>query len=313
MRIYMMLALLLATSLSVAVEDKSTDSSQAKTDSKTTEVPVSSSPEAATSEAKTSSSEEAATSEAKAPSSEEAPSEAKVPSSEEAPKSDSPKVPSAITENLKKIIKDINDVTITPASIADLYEVATGQDMFYITADGRYIMMGNIIDLSTRQNITQKRQEELRQARNPIRKKAIDAVSEKDMVIFAPEKETKYTVNVFTDVSCGYCAKFHQEVPELNKAGVKVRYLAFPRAGVGSDTYKKMVSIWCAKDRQTAMTDAKARRKIEEATCNNPIESQYQLGQKIGITGTPALFLSNGELVPGYLPAKKLISILEKK
>ncbi len=288
MRIYMMLALLLATTLSVAVEEKSTDSSKATTDSKTTEVQVPSSPEAATSEAQAS-------------------------SSEEAPKSDSPKVPSAITENLKKIIKDINDVTITPASIADLYEVATGQDMFYITADGRYIMMGNIIDLSTRQNITQKRQEELRQARNPIRKKAIDAVSEKDMVIFAPEKETKYTVNVFTDVSCGYCAKFHQEVPELNKAGVKVRYLAFPRAGVGSDTYKKMVSIWCAKDRQTAMTDAKARRKIEEATCNNPIESQYQLGQKIGVTGTPALVLSNGELVPGYLPAKRLISILEQK
>ncbi|MCK5521663.1 MAG: DsbC family protein [Thiomargarita sp.] len=288
MRIYMMLALLLATSLSVAVEDKSTDSSQAKTDSKTTEVQVPSSPEAAT-------------------------SEAQVPSSEEAPKSDSPKVPSAITESLKKIIKDINDVSITPAPIADLYEVATGEDMFYITADGRYIMMGNIIDLSTRQNLTQQRQEALRQARNPIRQKAIDAVSEKDMVIFAPEKETKYTVNVFTDVSCGYCVKFHKEVPELNKAGVKVRYFAFPRAGVGSESYKKMVSIWCAKDRQTAMTDAKARRKVEEATCNNPIESQYKLGQKLGINGTPALILSNGELVPGYLPAKRLISILEKK
>jgi len=287
MRIYMMLALLLATTLSVAVEEKSTDSSQAKTDSKTTEAPVSSSPEAT--------------------------SEAQLPSSEEAPKSDSPKVPSAITESLKKIIKDINDVSITSAPIADLYEVATGEDMFYITADGRYIMMGNIIDLSTRQNLTQQRQEALRQARNPIRKKAIDAVSEKDMVIFAPEKETKYTVNVFTDVSCGYCAKFHQEVPELNKAGVKVRYLAFPRAGIRSDTYKKMVSVWCAKDRQTAMTDAKARRKVEEATCNNPIESQYKLGQKLGVNGTPALILSNGELVPGYLPAKRLISLLKEK
>ncbi len=287
MRIYMMLALLLATTLSVAVEEKSTDSSQAKTDSKTTEAPVSSSPEAT--------------------------SEAQLPSSEEAPKSDSPKVPSAITESLKKIIKDINDVSITSAPIADLYEVATGEDMFYITADGRYIMMGNIIDFSTRQNLTQQRQEALRQARNPIRKKAIDAVSEKDMVIFAPEKETKYTVNVFTDVSCGYCAKFHQEVPELNKAGVKVRYLAFPRAGIRSDTYKKMVSVWCAKDRQTAMTDAKARRKVEEATCNNPIESQYKLGQKLGVNGTPALILSNGELVPGYLPAKRLISLLKEK
>jgi thiol:disulfide interchange protein DsbC len=299
MRIYMMLALLLATTLSVAVEEKSTDSSKATTDSKTTEAPVSSSPEAATSEAKVPSSEEAATSEAKAP------------SSEEAPKSDSPKVPSAITERLKKL--KIKDASITPASIADLYEVAAGQDMFYITADGRYIMMGNIIDLSTRQNLTQKRQEELRQARNPIRKKAIDAVNEKDMVIFAPEKETKYTVNVFTDVSCGYCAKFHQEVPELNKAGVKVRYLAFPRAGVGSETYKKMVSVWCAKDRQAAMTDAKARRKVEKATCNNPIDSQYQLGQKLGVNGTPALILSNGELVPGYLPAKRLISLLKEK
>ena len=82
---------------------------------------------------------------------------------------------------------------------------------------------------------------------------------------------------------------------------------------MGPESYKKMVSIWCAKDRQTAMTDAKARRKVEEATCNNPIESQYKLGQKLGVNGTPALILSNGELVPGYLPAKRLISILEKK
>jgi len=221
-------------------------------------------------------------------------------------------IPSVVIESLKGVIKDFDANNISDSPIPGLYEVAVGEDMFYITKDGIYMVMGSIFNLKTRENLTNDRRSQIRQARNPERQKAIDAVSEKDMVVFAPETEIKYTVNVFTDVDCGYCAKFHNEVPSLNEAGVKVRYLAFPRAGIGSGTYKEMVSVWCAEDQQQAMTDAKARRKVKPAKCNNPIASQYELGQKIGVNGTPALVLSNGELVPGYLPAKKLIALLEQ-
>lgn len=225
-------------------------------------------------------------------------------------------IPSAVTQSAKQVLGENVRVSTTP--INGLYEAAGGGDILYISQDGRYVVAGSIYDLTPGpntgpKNLTQERRAQLREEQNPMRQKAMNSVKDRDTVVFAPEKETLYTVNVFTDVDCGYCVKLHQEVPELNKGGVKVRYLAFPRAGVGSETYKTMQSVWCAKDQQQAMTDAKARRKIEEVTCKNPIEDQYKLGQQIGVTGTPAMILSDGQLLPGYLPADKLIKLLKSK
>lgn len=220
-------------------------------------------------------------------------------------------IPSAVTQSAKQVLGENVRVSTTP--INGLYEAAGGGDILYISKNGRYLLAGSLYDLMTRQNLTQERRAELREEQNPMRQKAMNSVKDRDTVVFAPEKETLYTVNVFTDVDCGYCVKLHQEVPKLNEGGVKVRYLAFPRAGVGSETYKTMVSVWCAKDQQQAMTDAKARRAIESATCKNPIKDQYELGQQIGVTGTPAMVLSDGELLPGYLPADQLIQLLKSK
>jgi thiol:disulfide interchange protein DsbC len=215
-------------------------------------------------------------------------------------------IPEAVTKTAKYVqeLLKVDNVEVTAAPVAGLYEAVIGTEVIYISADGRHFVAGNIFEAVSRRNLTDEKRDQLRIA-------ALNAVDEGDMVVFAPEK-SQYTINVFTDVDCGYCAKFHNEVPELNKAGVKVRYFAFPRAGVGSNTYNKMVSVWCAEDKQQAMTDAKARRKIKEAKCENPIAQQYELGQNIGITGTPALVLSNGELLPGYVPAKRLISFLQQ-
>jgi thiol:disulfide interchange protein DsbC len=218
-------------------------------------------------------------------------------------------IPEAISNTLKQILregKDKNELSVAPSQISGLYEVAVGSEVFYISADGQYILMGEVIDANTRRNLTSEK-------RSEFRIKVLNSLDESEMVVFAPEKEVKHTINVFTDVDCPYCAKFHNEVPELNKAGIKVRYFAFPRAGTGSDTYKTMVSVWCAKDKKKAMTDAKAGRQIEAVTCNNPVDKQYELGQRLGVTGTPALIFSNGELVPGYLPASRLIPYLEAK
>jgi thiol:disulfide interchange protein DsbC len=133
-----------------------------------------------------------------------------------------------------------------------------------------------------------------------------------EMIIFSPKApvKKKATITVYTDVDCGYCQKLHQEVPELNAHGVEVRYLAYPRAGIGSPTYKKLVSAWCAINKQEAITQLKNRQSIPELTCNNPVEKQYNLGRRMGINGTPAILLEDGRLIPGYKPAPDLVKFL---
>lgn len=216
-------------------------------------------------------------------------------------------VPSAVTQTANRLqqLMGSDKVSVNPSPIANLYETLIGNEAFYISADGAYFIRGDLYESKTPLNLTDAK-------RNQLRIKALNTIPEKDMVVFAP-KNTKYTINVFTDVDCRYCAKFHNEVAKLNQAGVKVRYLAFPRAGIGSATYQKMVSVWCAKDKNQAMTNAKAGREIEPATCKNPVAKQLQLGQSIGVTGTPALVLSDGKLVPGYVPAERLIDYLRQQ
>jgi thiol:disulfide interchange protein DsbC len=131
------------------------------------------------------------------------------------------------------------------------------------------------------------------------------------MVIFAPEKY-QHTVTIFTDIDCGYCRKLHAEVSKYNDLGIRVRYLMFPRAGQGSLAYRKAVSVLCASDRNTAMTRAKAGEEIEMKECDNPVDREMALGQEVGVTGTPAIFLESGDLIPGYVPADRMAAILEK-
>ncbi len=199
------------------------------------------------------------------------------------------------------------DAKISPAPIPGLYEAIISGYIFYVSEDGKFIIRdGDILDLSQdAKNITEER-------RNGIRLDALKSLNEKDSVNFKPEGESKYVVYAFTDVDCPYCSKLHNEVPAMNKAGIEIRYLAFPRAGMGSKTYKTMQSVWCAKDPQAAMTQAKNREPVKEAVCDNPIEAQYKLGMQIGVTGTPAMILPNGKLLPGYAPADRLLQYLQQ-
>ena len=142
------------------------------------------------------------------------------------------------------------------------------------------------------------------QSRTKQRKQRLASLNESDMVVFSPRPElTKATITVFTDIDCGYCRKLHQEVPELNRLGVAVRYLAYPRAGVGSGSYDKAVAVWCADDPQKAMTNSKAGKDIEMKTCANPVQEHYAMGGAFGVTGTPAVVYEDGTLQAGYLPA----------
>ncbi len=194
--------------------------------------------------------------------------------------------------------------SVTPSPVPGLYEVMVGSKIYYVTADGKYLFNGSLIDVDKRLDLTSTKQAVLKA-------KLIEEIGEENMLIFAPEKY-QHTVTVFTDIDCGYCRKLHAEVNKYNDLGIRVRYLMFPRAGLGSPAYRKAVSVFCASDRNSALTRAKAGQEIDMKDCDNPVAAEYALGQELGVTGTPAIFLENGELIPGYVPAERMAAILEK-
>ena len=157
----------------------------------------------------------------------------------------------------------------------------------------------------TRTEITENRLSELKVA-------ALAAVGEDQMIIYGPE-DAKDTVTVFTDIDCGFCRKLHSEMAKYNDEGIRIRYLFYPRAGIGSESYNKAVSVWCAEDRKAAMDKAKAGGEVERKTCENPVEAHYELGQTMRLSGTPALILEDGEMVPGFVPPDKLRKALDQR
>ena len=211
----------------------------------------------------------------------------------------------AVKKALTKALPDVSISEIKPSPIAGVYEVVADLQVIYVTADGKFLLMGDLIDLGTRVNLSASK-------RTGLTKHAIDAIGEGNMVVMG-QANAKRTITVFTDVDCPYCAKLHLEVPQLVKEGVKVRYLLYPRAGVGSDTYNRSVAAWCSKEPAKAIGTLKAGGKIEMKTCANPVKQHYELGQTLRISGTPTIILDNGKIVPGYAPAANLLSMLGMK
>jgi len=210
-----------------------------------------------------------------------------------------------ITKRLEKLAPQEKPSTIKPTAINGLYEVVFGSDIFYTSGDGRYVIQGAIVDLDTNENLTET-------TRTDIRKGLMNKLDESQMIVFSPEKP-RHTLTVFTDIDCGYCRKLHSEMEELNSYGIKVRYMMFPRSGPNTPSFQKAVNVWCSKDQQISMTKAKAGESLPQANCDNPIASQFNLGQQLGVTGTPALLLGDGSLVPGYQPAKDLAAMLDER
>ena len=149
-------------------------------------------------------------------------------------------------------------------------------------------------------------------AKAGIRKELLTGVDSSRQITFSPE-EPEYELMVFTDIDCGYCRKLHAQMEEYNEQGIAISYLAFPRAGIGSRSYEKAVSVWCAENPQEAMTQAKQGVDPDPMQCDNPIAEQYQLGQQLGVTGTPALLTADGSLIPGYVPPEQLRQRLDAR
>lgn len=201
-----------------------------------------------------------------------------------------------------KALPEVKVESVVASPVSGLYEVMVGGQIIYVTGDGRYFIDGRIVDLKTREDLTEPRL-------SAVRKAAVDAVPENEMVIFAPEKYA-HTVTVFTDIDCPYCAKLHSQISQYEAEGIRVRYLFFPRAGARSKSYDEAVSVWCAEDRNQALTDAKAGKKIPAKTCDNPVDEHMALGRKVGVNGTPAIMLETGDMVPGYVEPKRLAQMI---
>ena len=219
----------------------------------------------------------------------------------------------AIKESLARVLPGEEVASVHETPVPGIYEVLVGTELFYVSADGRYMMQGRLIDLEKRENLTDTspRLAEARKREAKKRAAAVEQVGDDNMVVFSPQSYD-HTVTVFTDIDCGYCRKLHAEIDAYLDAGIRVRYLFYPRAGAGSPSFNKAVSVWCADDRQKAMTDAKAGRPVDERTCTNPVANHMTLGEDFGINGTPAIVLDSGEMVPGYVPAKRLSALLER-
>jgi thiol:disulfide interchange protein DsbC len=187
---------------------------------------------------------------------------------------------------------------------ADLYEGVINGEILYFSADGRYVLQGELVSLESRTNLTEQR-------RVSLRKDIIDSLDEKDMIIFEP-KQTEHTLTVFTDIDCVYCRKMHSEIEQYKDLGIRIRYMAYPRGGIGSQSYDEAVTVWCNEDRHDAMTRAKAGEEMKAKTCDNPVKAEFETGQKLGVQGTPALFTENGQMLPGYVPPERLKEILEQ-
>ncbi len=207
-------------------------------------------------------------------------------------------------DNIRAIFPELKPEAIQPTPIPGLYQVTLGANLVYLSGDARYAVQGSIIDLKTRSNLTE-------QARTRLRREAIAAVPEDQMIVFSP-KDPKHTVTVFTDIDCGYCRKLHSQIQDYMKQGIKVRYLFYPRAGLGSESARKAEAVWCARDRRKALTLAKQGKPIEMKTCKNPVAHDFQLGQELGVTGTPSIITEDGELIPGYVPPQRLRQILDQ-
>ena len=210
----------------------------------------------------------------------------------------------ALRETLSAAFPSLEITRIREARIPGLYEVMSGAEVVYVSADGRYLLQGELIDLQTLTNLSEAQ-------RAAVRAQRLGAVPAAETVNFAPPAGAKHTLYVFTDITCGYCRRFHQDMAELNDRGVAVRYLAYPRAGADSAPFRDMESIWCAADRNAAMTAAKLGEKVAPRSCDNPVARQYELGRELGVEGTPALYLEDGSAIRGYVPPDELLPLLD--
>lgn len=197
--------------------------------------------------------------------------------------------------------------SVKASPIPGLYEVTvTGAPTLFSNAQGDYFIAGDIYNVTPAGivNLGERNRE-------VSRAEVLAAIPREDLIVFAAKGETKAFIHVFTDIDCGYCRKLHNEVDDLNARGIEVRYLAYPRAGLGSSSFDKIATAWCADNPNEALTALKNGQTLPTNVCeSNPVAEQFNLGGQIGVRGTPAIMTESGRMLPGYMPADVLVAEL---
>ncbi len=197
-------------------------------------------------------------------------------------------------------------IGIKPTPLQSIYEIElnTGE-VLYSDRSGDFVFAGDMYQ------VTQAGLLNLSAGTRQLRtQEKIAAIPEDQMIIFSPDEPVKASITVFTDVDCTYCRALHRDMETLLDKGIQVRYLAYPRGGIASDAYDKMISVWCSDDRKRSLSQAKNGQNLPEGDCETPILEHYELGNQLGIRGTPALVFPDGRLVPGYVEAERLAEML---
>lgn len=210
----------------------------------------------------------------------------------------------ALQEQLKKANINVKITDIKRTEVPNIYWVnLENMPSIYATADGKYVIQGDVIRLGDNKlhNVSESLQSE-------ENKKLFSALNVKDLIVYPAKGTAKHVVYVFTDASCPYCHKLHESLPEINAKGIEVRYIAWPR---GEQFMPTMESIWCSKDRAAAFDTVAKGGVLPAAQCTNPIRSQYELGMRIGVNGTPAIYSADGKYLGGYLSADEILKNLE--
>ncbi len=214
-----------------------------------------------------------------------------------------PAVSERILDKLREARGDLPYGAVKTSPIKGMYQVdIEGGPSLFVSADGNFFIAGDLFSVRPEGFVNV-----LEIQRAGDRAEVIATIPDDDMIIFSPREETKAVVYVFTDVDCGYCQKLHNEMAAYNELGIEIRYLAYPRAGPGSDTADKLSTAWCASDKQATLTRLKNRERVPVNLCaESPVDAQYALGRDMGVTGTPALITADGTMIPGYRPAPDL-------
>jgi thiol:disulfide interchange protein DsbC len=216
--------------------------------------------------------------------------------------------PGSAAERARNAILKVNPQVqidqITTSELPGFQEAVIGGQVVYVSDDGRYLLQGAAYDIEHKRNLAEA-------TLATLRHKLMATMPLSQRIVFSPPNP-KYTVTVFTDVECGYCRKLHSQIADYNRQGIAVEYVAFPRMGLGSEDYRKMVAVWCSADPRRALTDAKNDRPVAYRNCKNPVAMQYAMGQRMGLTGTPMILAEDGTQLGGYVPPEQLRQALDK-
>jgi len=211
----------------------------------------------------------------------------------------------AIRKTLATLQLDVPVQSVSSSPLNGLYEVKLqGGRVLYASPDGQFVMQGYLFQIQNGKpvNLTEKTE-------RAAVAQTINNVPRSEMVVFPAVGETKSHITVFTDTTCPYCQKLHAEVPELNRMGIEVRYMAFPRQGLDSPGDEQLQAVWCSTDRKATLSKLMAGKDLKLTQCENPVTKQFEMGQSIGISGTPAIVLEDGQMIPGYQPAPQIAKL----